>query len=166
MSTKGRKRGPKHHPPELVSIKGKDSSHSSKEEKEERIRPDPDQRPLGHAPKGSSDAFRKVWNQVKRECFWLKKSDTMVVTAYCNSWLEMERAHKYLMSLVGTPGQSINPRVMQGYQRMLDHAREACVTLMEQLGATPTSRRRVKEFGKKPDDGQGGRFLGGKRKPA
>lgn len=159
MST-GRKRGPKPKPAELIEITGDRSNHHGKEK---QPKPDIDQRPLGHAPKGSSDAFRRVWNRVKRECPWLKKADSMVVTAFCNSWIEMDTAHKYLMAQIGTPSGAVNPRVLKGFQTTLDHARAACVTLMEQIGATPTSRRRIREYGKEKSKSPSDRFLGGSK---
>ena len=102
--------------------------------------PDPSAEPLGNAPRNLSEVERATWARVRRDCPWLRRADRMLVETYCRSWFQMVVADRRLMRAVLADR---DPSTIAALQKMLDRARDACLRMMAEMGATATSRARV-----------------------
>ena len=105
---------------------------------------DPSEQPLGTAPSELHEIERAAWRRVRRECPWLKRADRMLVEMFCRSWMQMVTADRRLVDAVNSGGDESEMRPLQ---RMLEQARTACLRMMAEMGATASSRARVKGFG-------------------
>ncbi len=103
--------------------------------------PDPSTEPLGRAPQGLSEVERATWARVRRECPWLRKADRMLVETYCRAWFQMVVADRRLVRTVLADGDTDR---IAALQKMLDRARDAALRMMAEMGATATSRARVR----------------------
>ena len=109
--------------------------------------PDPSVNPLGYAPRGFTKEQRRAWNQVRRECSWLREADRMLVESFCRAWEQMVVVGPELTAAVLAEA---DPRRITALQRVVDRARDACLRMMAEMGATATSRARVRKQGEKP----------------
>ncbi len=132
------KRGPKPKPLALKVVEGNPG-------KRRLPPPDPSTAPLGKPPSELTQVERAMWRRVARECPWLRKADRMLVETYCRAWIQMVVADRKLVQavVVDADRSTLTP-----LQRMLDQARNACLRMMAEMGATASSRARVEGFGR------------------
>ena len=101
---------------------------------------DPSDQALGRAPQGLTEGERATWRRVARDCPWLRRADRALVELFCRSWLQLTVADRRLVTLVMQEGDL---QTLAGLQKMVDHARAACLRMLAEMGATAASRARV-----------------------
>ena len=84
-----------------------------------------------------------MWRRVARECPWLRRADRSLVELLCRSWFQMTVADRRLVKLVVDGGGA----QIADLERLVNHARAACLRMLAELGATATARARVIEPG-------------------
>ena len=112
--------------------------------------PDPAKGPLGYAPTGMTKIERGAWNMVRRECPWLRRADRTLIQIFCRSWYAMVLVDRRQARLI-LSNQHPDMKEIAVYQRVIEQNRAACLRMMAEMGATPTSRARVSAYGKEPD---------------
>ena len=104
--------------------------------------PDPSTEPLGPAPKGLGTEGSQEWRRVGKECPWLRRGDRRLVELYCRSYRQVVLADRRLAKLLVEDDGDLSRMLV--LQRTCHHARTACLRMLAEMGATATSRARVR----------------------
>lgn len=105
---------------------------------------DPATGELGNPPADLGDVEVGVWEQVRAECFWLKRADRQAVELLCRASLNMLMATRRVNGMLAIDEPTADDvRLADVAQRSLNRARPDCIRMLAELGATPATRARV-----------------------
>ena len=107
--------------------------------------PDPSTDPLGYPPRGMVASQKKIWKEVSKQCSWLRSADRKAMELLCRAWVQMETTGVRITNLVVSqkPFTEDDIKLLTVLERTHSRARDFCLRMLAELGATATTRARV-----------------------